>query len=385
MNSILPVVFISLSLSCPISATQVFATFVNQSAFDFSIVEETDSEIVPMKLNDVVSNISNSSVFPSLPNMINYNLQTQVSIGEHFNPDSYPQRPSLVPDSMIYEPVSGGDTFAGNVNLQFGPSPKNPDSIIGNDGRTLVSNPKTWPYFPTAFIVSRFYVFNNETSQYGYRVCMGTGFLIGKNALATAAHCVAVDASSTYYDENNVPHYEYENNTHDPQFPYSVEIFCGLANSVEYMFYGHHYDYYSSALALDININYALSQDADYDWAVLELDRNIGNTTGYYLCNTGLYDEEAGVFSYGYPSDLNKQMVETYGDVVGENQFSYYYDLDTMSGQSGSPVFTYGQYEDFFVCAIHNVGGTTYNSGVKINNFIWHYIHSFNTSYNWPS
>lgn len=72
-------------------------------------------------------------------------------------------------------------------------------------------------------------------------------------------------------------------------------------------------------------------------------------------------------------------MYETQGKVMSSTEFKYYYNFDTMPGQSGSPVLIYYN-SILYVCGIHTNGTTisqANNSGTRINSLIFHYIQSF--------
>lgn len=122
------------------------------------------------------------------------------------------------------------------------------------------------------------------------------------------------------------------------------------------------------------------AQEADFDYAAIHLDKDFGSQTGAFV---------VGVLP---DADLAGRLVNISGYPVspgnGQNQFFHanrvkavtprrvFYDVDTMGGQSGSPVWVYLDGSDApVVVAIHAYGlggvpaalaGLTANSGPRI-------------------
>ena len=244
--------------------------------------------------------------------------------------------------------------------------------VIGDDDRIEILNPKIQPYLPTAFIkITYLNVFNNITGTYRSRTFEGTGFIVGPDLLLTAGHNVFGDKTKTYYI-NNEQHSEWEDNIDNPCFPNKIEIFAGANGQTET---NAPYVFYCSVLKVNIDKNYYNNcGDFDYDWAILELDRNIGAKTGGYslVSNTFCFNESSTI--YGYPGDKDYVMCESPGKILYSNSKQYVHNMDTSEGNSGSPIFI-NYNNQMYVCGIHThwINQNT-NGGTIINNLILNII-----------
>ena len=115
----------------------------------------------------------------------------------------------------------------------------------------------------------------------GNQIASATGFLIGPRAVATCGHVVYSPETNTY--ASNIVVYPAYSNSLTPY---------GSANGTEIL----------------INEGWYVEHDAEYDWAVIELDSNIGDTTGYM----GLRWQESSYngtsfMSNGYPGIVDNE------------------------------------------------------------------------------
>jgi V8-like Glu-specific endopeptidase len=112
-------------------------------------------------------------------------------------------------------------------------------------------------------------------------------------------------------------------------------------------------------------------RSSNYDYAVVVLpsNRKLGNRVGWMgLANLPLSTLMGlRVNSAGYPGD------KPYGtqwwngnNILAVTSRRVYYRIDTMNGQSGSPVWRYRNGSRHIV-AVHNTGGATFNGSVRIN------------------
>lgn len=205
-------------------------------------------------------------------------------------------------------------------------------SIIGSDNRTKVNDPKSSLYLPTAFILITYNnVYNQKTKSYDTRKFIGSAFLEGWNLAVTAGHCVYGDVTNSG---------DYEDNTDNPRFASKIEFFFG-AESYAGIQKGSAYQYYAVAEEVSIESAYYIEPKFPQDWAAVKLDRNIGNKTGWYGKIGNWYQDNASIYTCGYPGDKPEgTMWEVSGKLVKkESDFLYNFDLDVMGGQSGSPLF----------------------------------------------
>ncbi len=118
------------------------------------------------------------------------------------------------------------------------------------------------------------------------------------------------------------------------------------------------------------------------DMAIITLDRNIGDLTGWFgykYNNSDSYFSNTIVNTAGYPSDLADSWSwsdETVADVdlylnsdpiIDVNQKTFEYKLDIAGGQSGSPVWQYfSDTGDRYIVGVHATGSTSSNGATRI-------------------
>ncbi len=250
------------------------------------------------------------------------------------------------------------------------------DAIIGTDERTQVTNTKTGSYLKTAYMTYTYdNVYNEAENTYESVSNFSTAFMVGPNIVATAGHCLYQDVTDSG---------DYDDEIYNPRFPDKVEFYFGV-NSLSEV--NSSYEYYAEGEVVHIEYSYYISPSFDHDWAVVELDRDLGNTTGWFGRIANWYDTSAPVDTYGYPVDKPRAtMWEITGNFYNKTDFRYYTNnIDTIGGQSGSPYVIAYSGVDGYVCGIHAFAESadipTYNGGTVLYNLIFHYIRSFTTSY----
>jgi len=95
------------------------------------------------------------------------------------------------------------------------------------------------------------------------------------------------------------------------------------------------------------------------------------------LKDDSLYHQVKGFFAYnqintidwiqnsGYPEDRPLQQLKTEGRLLDEDTFKFYYNLDTNTGSSGSPIFV-NVANTYAAVGIHTQGGCP-NTALKLN------------------
>lgn len=379
----------------------LIGTLVSLSRFTFSFEKNirTNSEIQSDDIslirenNNINTNnalsIDDRNILSA--NMVNYNIVTNTISYETFNPSSYINRNN--PPSR--NELNIGKNEEANSQLLFNNSVFRVDEFCPNnftkkpeireypnlDDRIQVSSPKTYPYLATALVVSYFRVQNQNTGSYEFRVRVGSGFLAGPNLLMTAGHCTFYDASSSF-DLNNIEHNEYENGVFDPQFANQIKVFAGVDGAEEKNL-DDLYEYYAEALVINIHTNYYNYSSSDFDWSAIQLDRNLGYSTGYYGAVCDWFEENGDVYSYGYPIEKSYEMWQSSGHLLYNETHRYRYSLYTTNGQSGSPVFKSTNDGHYYVCGIHTSAYPNYTCGIRIDSFIINYINSYQAYHNY--
>jgi len=217
------------------------------------------------------------------------------------------------------------------------------ESVIGFDGRTQVFNTTDYP----ARAIGQIEGFDTVVGNY---IC--TGWLIDRNTILTAGHCV-------YPQANNLAE--------------SAAFFPGRNATT---------DPYGSCFLTTVfsPFEWVQNQNEYNDWAVAHLNCNVGDTVGWFGYfslggQTALRYLPAVV--QGYPGDKPFGTMWGMGDRIEASQKKMvFYDIDTFGGQSGSPVY-YNRVQCGGPCgmAIHaygnNHGGgphVPYNHAPRITN-----------------
>ncbi|MEP6798899.1 MAG: trypsin-like serine protease [Lapillicoccus sp.] len=176
-----------------------------------------------------------------------------------------------------------------------------PESIIGTDNRFRVNPTTSFPYRATVLILRN-----------GNLHC--TGWMISKDTLLTAGHCVHTGGSGGSW---------YSGLTFKPGSNGGTAPYGTLTSRGTWSLNG-----------------WVNSGSTEYDAAIIKLSRPVGNTVGWY----GMWWQSAaldGLFSRvtGYPGDKPKQQWMSYDSVRASGTNNIYYQNDTVGGMSGSPVW----------------------------------------------
>ncbi|MDE5569076.1 MAG: trypsin-like peptidase domain-containing protein [Ruminococcus sp.] len=184
---------------------------------------------------------------------------------------------------------------------------------------------------------------------------IGTGFVVDEHTIATAAHCV--------YNKKINKIYLFDNNS-------KLTLTLEGSSIVEY----------------HVPSVYVSSESADYDYALITVKEDLSD----YMCfNLGTVTDiknlKSAVSITGFPGEIvtgdgtkpvnysvsEHNMYTGNGHIYNSSDKRLYYDVDTTSGNSGSPVYiteAYGNKVYYTVIAIHayGQGSNPYNSGTRI-------------------
>lgn len=148
----------------------------------------------------------------------------------------------------------------------------------------------------------------------------------------------------------------------------TIRINGGIASIALYPAMNNGQQPYGSTTVSQILVEnrWVQSSFEDEDWALLFLNSDIGNQTGW--ANIKAYDDytsliRQNVTVIGYPKEHLKCMYIATGQITRATSMSLFYDVDTSSGQSGAPVYN----SQGYVIGIHNAYDQTYNANCCAN------------------
>jgi glutamyl endopeptidase len=171
---------------------------------------------------------------------------------------------------------------------------------------------------------------------------IGSGTLIGPQHVLTAGHCAWSSEHGGWAG--------------------SIEVVPGLRGS---------YKPFGSAWADNLRSyrSYTEAGDANHDFALITLDRAIGNSAGWL--GYAYWPEIVGYTANiaGYPGDLEDGAYPYYGSgpIDKADDYQVYYRIDTYGGQSGSGVYSIEQNGGRYVFAVHTWGNSETNGGTRID------------------
>lgn len=216
-----------------------------------------------------------------------------------------------------------------------------------DDRRILKPEPYKWPYCVQGLLaVSGAHI--------------GSGTIIGPNLVLTAAHNVYQRYSKGVkvgqLDKNNMTFY--------PGRMGNINPYGGV--KIRDVYYPEEYE------TADEN-------DRDkYDYALLVLDRFIGNETGFFRINK-LYNKERlssmKVHIYGYPEEMGKHLYGMEGffkfdeDTKDFEKDMILHELDSTPGQSGAALYI-KDHNSYYIIGIH-LGGFPKEFNIQYNRAIF--------------
>lgn len=296
--------------------------------------------MVTVIFNIILINFSNAASVDTSQNEIPDNSQyslttTDVETGETTAKDF-----SSIISTYVTKAIKSNSTY--DEVKPYIPETASTYSIIGgSDGRGTVSS-TTFPYGPVGYLNMNF------SDGYSNR---GTAFLVAPNVALTAGHMVYDEEHGTAINGNFTP----GKNSSKDNAPFGVA-------TVRY---------------INSPTKWAQNHDPNYDWAIILLNENIGNNCGW-VGYRWYHDYSACVNMQveitGYPKYINNGSIIQYnqfamkGPITSATDNKLWYTIDTSGGNSGGPIW---QADDCYVIGIHTSGGTTSNSGTRMNEFMY--------------
>jgi glutamyl endopeptidase len=200
-------------------------------------------------------------------------------------------------------PVESASDFERILNAKAMTAPSGTEVIIGPDNRVRI-NPTTG--FPWRAVV----LITFDPPGPGTSRC--TGFLISRNTVATAGHCLARAGSGVFYPRSTYRIYPGRNG---PASPFGV---C-------------------TAASLHSVVGWVNSGDERYDYGAIRL--NCNTSVGWF----GWWWQAAALSGQvrvtGYPGDKPLQQWHAVDVVRASQTNQVFYQADTQGGNSGGPVW----------------------------------------------
>ncbi len=217
------------------------------------------------------------------------------------------------------------------------------ESVIGTDGRVRVTPTTTFPWRS----IVKLYITAKDGARFS-----GSGAIIGRGDgngfhVLTCGHCVYLHDHGGWAS--------------------AIKIVPGLDRS--YMPYN-----YANTTKMRSYTGWTTSKMREHDWAVLTLDRRIGNHVGWMGRITASKGNSlyTGILnSAGYPGDRGGG-IELFRDSDNgrvATDYNHWYYMDTGKGQSGMPIWRFIGPDKRHVCTVHAYGndGSGSNHGTRLN------------------
>jgi V8-like Glu-specific endopeptidase len=207
-------------------------------------------------------------------------------------------------------------------------------SVIAPDGRTRVNPTTAYPNRALAYLAVEF----------GTSSGLCTGWFVGPNTIVTAGHCV----------------YDTETN----KWATKITAYAGRNGATAVA--------QTSAKYWVSVAGWVVSENWEYDYAVIKTTNNTGNTVGWFGWRWQSSNTFSGSYTIrGYPGDKPLGTMWTMnGSVTTRSNLSprkLWYTIDTAGGQSGSPVYANYNGQCCYGYAVHAYGlSNGYNSGTRI-------------------
>lgn len=231
----------------------------------------------------------------------------------------------FIPDNLDVQELAGTES-----------GPVAPDdyekTIFGSDDRITVKNTSSFPYSAIAYMEVK-----------GECGCSWTctGFMVNKDRLLTAAHCLVCTDHSKWADR--------------------ITFYFGYKNKNNYA-----YKYTGGWNAWVGDIFSDKEYSSDWDYGCMKLDKNVGDSVGWFGSWWGLSDSQlSSTYAYiaGYRDGLLKY---DSGWIEPKDSRHITYRIDTVPGNSGGPIYT----SDYYAIGINIANNGIYNIGFRLTNTV---------------
>lgn len=286
---------------------------------NYDITEATENTETNYDLPEVVeSTVNTTSAINDTPKA----TEDTPSINDVVETTENPEAPTLIIDDS----TKNSETLASNDSSEIDTYPSDDEKVIGKDSRVIVQNYLADPYKKIVLLKMHF---NNFSAR-------GTGAMINKNTVLTAAHNVYNFATKSFADQ--------------------ITVIAGAAQ-------GKLPVGTATVIQKFVPKEWINSASKEYDFAVLRLDSNLGDKTGFFSFSQDVSLNQALQIA-GYPGDKEPNTLYSgKGKLLKTTEHYLYYDVDTYNGESGSPILN----SQNLIIGVHTTGPGGYNYGTRIN------------------
>lgn len=215
-----------------------------------------------------------------------------------------------------------------------GEDPSLLEVIIGDDDRVRVTNTLAYPFGCICHLVIR--------ARNGNRY-VGTGWLADEQTVVTAGHNVYMHLNGGWAA--------------------SIDVYPGRNGNLR--------PYQARALRTWSTRGWTEQKSAPADYGAIRLDRKIEGVGTFGFGALTNEELKAGMFHIvGYPGDKPSEMWGHGRRLKSVRSDVLIYDIDTVEGNSGGPVFLVRN-GDSIVVGIHNYGADSGNSATRITNDVY--------------
>jgi V8-like Glu-specific endopeptidase len=258
------------------------------------------------------------------------------------------RRPAARREAAGYGNGSGGVEAVGFDEAAVAEYIQQLEVVIGTDDRVQITNTRAVPW--------RRIVQLTITAGNG-RKFLGSGALVGPRTIITAAHCVYMHSQGGFVRE----------------------IQCSPGRNGDQKPYGT----MNGSRVWTVR-GWTVHKNPDCDYAAIILPRPVSQQDPGWFGFANLNDIElmsSRLNMSGYPGDKPLGTQWFHGRVAKSvSDRRIFYDIDSMGGQSGSPVWLRRPDGKRYMVGIHTTGSPTGNSAVRINQQVFQNLRNWRTN-----
>lgn len=321
---------------------------INNSSYDESeklpiedVIEYTPSYSIAEQEGYIDTSVENVNETKDSDNIVNHNFETNTTNFNYFSTSS------VTYDSMSKTQSKKDKNKAARAN-----------EIKEETLNGIIDDTSIAPYSSIGTLVATYKnVYYKDSLHFATYYMYGTCFLINNNTVLTNALYIFNDVNSTVI-------------LNKFRFPDSVDFYFGH-NGDQDINLGSKYKWYAKGIFTSFNKESYLNKDTKNTWAMIRLDRNIGESHQTFSIEKDWYSKNVVVNTFGYISGSKYQnkMYKMTGTVLKENSKSFFTENFGPFDLNGSPCFIEENGEQK-VCGMLLYSDSQFATVLKITDFI---------------